>query len=172
MDAGLAAVLGAAAGALATTGAGLVAGWSAREQARITARSEHQRQRREPRHEVYKRFIDAASDMEHHTGPGSLLAEPVHDEELNIMEHYVDLLQTLAYKVKEAWIEVALVGPREVEAVASQIERCSQGLRDTASAVSRRSFHLGYSAGDLTPMLEGFITAAREALDDDGTARG
>ncbi|WP_128380239.1 hypothetical protein [Streptomyces cavernae] len=124
MDAGLAAVLGAVAGALATTGAALATGWAMREQAKITARAEHRRQRREPRSDIYKRFIDAARDMEHHTRPGSLIDQPEDDPE--VMDHYAVRLGETAYQVREAWIEVALAGPSAVEKIASQIDQCSQ----------------------------------------------
>jgi hypothetical protein len=63
MDAGLAAVLGALAGAVATTGAAFATGWATREQAKIAARGEHRRQRRDARHGVYKEFISTASEL-------------------------------------------------------------------------------------------------------------
>lgn len=106
--------------------------------------------------------------MEHHTRPGSLIDQPEDDPE--IMDHYAVRLGEAAYKVREAWIEVALAGPAAVERMASQIDRCSQGLAERA--LNHGRFHITiYDPGMLTPLVAQFIDAAREALDDDGTMR-
>lgn len=56
-------MLGALAGSVATIGAALATGWAQREGARITARSEHRRQRLEPRTAIYKEFISHATQL-------------------------------------------------------------------------------------------------------------
>ncbi|MFH8657250.1 hypothetical protein [Streptomyces afghaniensis] len=59
MDAGLAAVLGATVGAAGTGGAGVIAAFLARSQARSQMRAEHVRLTREPRKAAYVAFIEA-----------------------------------------------------------------------------------------------------------------
>lgn len=59
MDAGLAAVLGAVAGAVAT----FVTGRTSRDQAQFAAKVEHVRQRREGRELAYRGFVSAAAKV-------------------------------------------------------------------------------------------------------------
>ena len=170
MDAGLAAVLGAVAGSLATTGAAFATGWAAREQARIAARAEDRRQRREPRNDTYKRFIDAAREMEHHTQlDPPLVARP--EDDLDVSQ-YPAVVARAAHRVREAWIDVALVGPPEVERIACDIERSSKACAELVRAHTSASFFLvptRHTPEELPGLLADFITAAREALADDGT---
>ncbi|MBA2950357.1 hypothetical protein [Streptomyces himalayensis] len=106
--------------------------------------------------------------MEHHTRHGSLIDRPEDDPE--IMDHYAVRLGQTAYKVREAWIEVALAGPAAVEKIASEIDQGAQGLAERA--LNHGRFHITfYDPGMLTPLVAQFISAAREALDDDGTVR-
>ncbi|MFB9632159.1 hypothetical protein ACFFR9_00800 [Streptomyces spiralis] len=60
MDAGLAAVLGAAVGAVGTGGAGIVAALLARSQSRTQLQAEHVRLIREPRKGTYVAYAEAA----------------------------------------------------------------------------------------------------------------
>lgn len=170
MDAGLAAVLGAVAGSLATTGAAFATGWATREQARITARAEDRRQRREPRSDIYKRFIDAATEMGHHTQlDPPLVARP--EDDLDVSQ-YPAVMARAAHRVREAWIDVALVGPPEVERIAGHIEQSSKAWAELARAHTSSSFALvptRYTPEELPNLLANFIAAAREALADDGT---
>jgi hypothetical protein len=174
MDAGLAAVLGALAGAAGTTLAGLATGWSAREQARITARAEHQRQRRQPRHEVYENLIRTAASVRDHAG-----SRFAYDIVANPTLEYCHESEQLADTIKEQWIQVALAGPKIVEQPAADIARSAAEL----SACAYGFYSECTNAGDeeehwekgkevyrrLQQELDVFISAAQEALDDDGT---
>lgn len=180
MDAGLAAVLGAGAGALATTGAALATGWASREQAKITARAEHRRQRREPRREIYKQFIDAASTAEWYMTMLPLLiatanvGEPL--EEPSAADH-AQHCRTLADDVRKAWLDVVLAGPAEVAQAASEIEECCRKLSISANSFAEgdASSSLERDCRELTKrfssQLPRFIDQAREALDDDGSGK-
>jgi hypothetical protein len=180
MDAGLAAVLGAGAGALATTGAALATGWASREQAKIGARAEHRRQRREPRQGLYKQFIDAASTAEWYMAMLPLLIAMAKQEdpleEPTATEH-AQRCRALADDVKKAWLDVVLAGPAEVAQTASGIEECCRKLAICADAFAEGqvSSSLEHDCRELMKRLSDqlplFITQAREALDDDGTAK-
>ena len=63
MDAGLAALLGAAVGALGTGGAALVTGFLGRGQARMQLRAEHARLLREPRRSAYVAFAQCFQEV-------------------------------------------------------------------------------------------------------------
>ncbi|MET9813892.1 hypothetical protein [Streptomyces sp. NPDC006355] len=124
MDAGLAAVLGALAGAVATTGAAFATGWSAREQAKIAARAEHRRQRRDARQTVYEDFINAVEALIEATrlihldiNEGNVIVAPS-GEEVQPLENSVGKIAT----------KVILAGP------ASMSERV-QELRGTARSL-------------------------------------
>ncbi|MFJ2407109.1 hypothetical protein ACIOUE_38080 [Streptomyces xanthochromogenes] len=182
MDAGVAAVCGALAGSVATIGAALATGWSQREGARISARAEHLRQRREPRHDVYKGFIAAVSEMNDATRNVRAINSPR-------IEHFTDE-QVLQYKraagvIKAQWLEVALAGPKSVNRVATRIKEASnliaieaealliirvapelldrhQGGRETIQGVKK-------AAEDLTKWLSEFTELAQAVLDSDGS---
>jgi hypothetical protein len=180
MDAGLAAVLGAGVGALATTGAALATGWASREQSKIGARAEHRRQRREPRKGLYKQFIDAASTAEWYMAMPPLLIAMANQEdpleEPTATEH-AQRCRALADDVKKAWLDVVLAGPAEVAQTASEIEECCRKLAICADAFAegQASSSLEHDCRELmkrfSDQLPLFITQAREALDDDGTAK-
>lgn len=63
MDAGLAALLGAAVGALGTGGAAVVSGFLGRGQARMQLRAEHARLLREPRRSAYVAFAQGFQEV-------------------------------------------------------------------------------------------------------------
>ncbi|WP_143195069.1 hypothetical protein [Streptomyces sp. CB02488] len=175
MDAGLAAVLGALAGSMATISAAIAANRSQRETARFTARAEHQRQRREPRHDVYKEFIAQASRLRDQIEifanfdlyPDSVTVETV--------TRYNDTVKVL----QEKWVEVGLVGPRDVAAASKVIEELG---RSSALQVNRLQWFIDQeeeqrkieeqatiegSSMQLTALLDKFIETAQVALDDD-----
>lgn len=183
MDPGTAAVLGALAGSVATIGAAYATSWSQREGARIAARSEHRRQRLEPRHSVYKEFIAEASRIRDQTGMFSTVDMfPSH----LVTEELAQRIEECADTVREKWVEVALAGPKEVSEAASRIERLSnalafrvQGYRRLVNwdgdseqgdytAIQER---IGREAIELEESLDRLIFAAQTALDDDGSMR-
>ncbi|MFC8173085.1 hypothetical protein [Streptomyces sp. NPDC057325] len=181
MDAGLAAVLGALAGSVATIGAAFATGWAQREGARITARSEHRRQRREPRYAAYRELIAAGSVMRGHIALSGLDEETLLGE-LNV-EEYRNLLLEDARDLKEKATNVALAGPRKVTGVAINIDRLSWELAVILTSIhklntpegqamrQRVERHAERVASDLVRHLENFVLSAQAALDDDGSRR-
>lgn len=183
MDAGIAAVLGALAGSVATIGAALATGWAQREGARITARSEHRRERREPRFGAYKALIVEASGFRDHVG--------VFTEVLAIFpygridEPFAERCEALADAVRERWVTVALVGPKEVAEIAALLERLSRSLVTQVVGVWLIIDTTGSAPGaplsgrveeaiikDVTEFERGlgkFISLAQETMDDDGS---
>ncbi|MEV5596007.1 hypothetical protein [Streptomyces sp. NPDC052496] len=183
MDAGWAAVLGAVAGALATTGAALVTGWASREQARIAARAEHVRQRREPRREIYHGFLAVTSEVR------EVVLGRCFDTARGLTHQGQDVRNWLASStaaVREHWLRVMLVGPEEVGAPASEVAgACREAARaahwmavfdsspegegipaDDYNEVHRRALD---TAKELDSAVKAFIKAAQLALDADGT---
>ncbi|MFI8834029.1 hypothetical protein ACIGPN_23780 [Streptomyces afghaniensis] len=124
MDAGLAAVLGALAGSVATIGAALATGWAQREEARIAARAEHRRERREPRLEAYRAFISATSDLREQS-TFFTVRDLVPDD---LDEVTTDLLFQAVSGMKESALEVSLAGPRRVSKEAIKIQRLGSEL--------------------------------------------
>ncbi|WP_436979162.1 hypothetical protein [Streptomyces sp. enrichment culture] len=180
MDAGLAAVLGGLAGSVATIGAAFATGWAQREGARITARSEHRRQRREPRYAAYRELIAAGSVMRGHIALSGL------DEEILLSEfgeEYRNLLLEDARDLKEKAINVALAGPKKVTGVAMNIDRLSWELAVILTSIhelntsegqamrQRVERHAERVASDLVQHLDNFVLSAQAALDDDGSRR-
>ncbi|MEU7048152.1 hypothetical protein [Streptomyces eurythermus] len=188
MDAGLAAVLGALAGAVATTAAALATGWSAREQAKITARGEHRRQRRDARQAVYEEFIATVREQMAHASPLFEESPPEDQEELDRhlqssgVRDSASLL-TDAYRlhtdVLKVLTRVQLAGPKDVTTTAKSV--CNRSFALTSSLASlistprerdalRRSFRqVEERLLKLDMGLDAFIDAAQAALDDDGT---
>ncbi|GAA1423493.1 hypothetical protein GCM10009601_26830 [Streptomyces thermospinosisporus] len=177
MDAGLAAVLGALAGSAATIGTAFVTSRSQRETARLTARAEHQRQRREPRHDTYKAFISSTSQLRDQLEKFEnfdLYPDSITDA---TVQHYNDT----ANELKSQWVEVALVGPANVGASSKKVEQLAHKTalqvnrlqwfidqRDDQKRDSERSA-IELSAFELALALDNFITVAQAALDDDGS---
>lgn len=181
MDAGTAAVLGALAGSTATIGAALATGWAQREGARIAARSEHRRERREPRQNTYKRFIAAASDMRSAVGIYGLDVDLGSDA---IDEHLSEEWSTLAHKVGSESLDVALAGPEQVTTAAIKIASLSSEIRGSVNLIVhlasegtperiRLSKHmrkkLKSEVNKFEEAVEGFVLRAQAALDDDGS---
>ncbi|MEU6391058.1 hypothetical protein [Streptomyces sp. NPDC046939] len=189
MDAGLAAVLGALAGSVATIGAALATGWSAREQARMAARAEHVRQRRDSRQAVYEEFIDAAE--EHANLTKILLAPAPQDfddlERLRILPPGMDLAATISEskslheKVRKTATRVQIAGPKEVStAVAVVIDKSgsvygSLGVTIvTGNHPGARSLAEKWEDGcwkyvEFSRSISDFTEKVRIALDNDGT---
>ncbi|WP_189588949.1 hypothetical protein [Streptomyces massasporeus] len=191
MDAGLAAVLGALAGAVATTGAAFATGWSAREQAKIAARAEHRRQRRDARQAVYEEFIDAARTHAAHATHLSIGPMPQNEEEFRqlvreggnqetdslIMESY-----TLHGKIEKILTRVQLAGgPADIGAAAKSVCNSSFAVMGSMAALpSERRFPGREALAEvlreiherqmrLDEVIDRFVEAASVALDDDGT---
>lgn len=188
MDAGVAAVLGALAGAVATTGAAFATGWSAREQAKIAARGEHRRQRRDSRQEVYEEFISTASAQEAHAARFFLAPVPTDAEGLTLalrgsegadMEAVWNESHRLWTELLKLSVRVRLAGPGMMSKVASSVCDCSHDVMESMMTVDH-----GLIGGDpisvrfekgrdrwmkLDEAIDAFIEKARISLDDDGT---
>lgn len=174
-------MLGALAGSVATIGAALATGWAQREGARISARSEHRRERREPRLVAYKEFISAASEFRAQAG---LFA--YNDFAFDgVDETTADMLYEAARAVKKSALEVALAGPRKVSKEVIKIERLSDQLSTYVLAymhtMENTSLHgrlrRGYQKSAVTAArrvnraIGRFVLQAQAALDDDGSAK-
>ncbi|MEU9625307.1 hypothetical protein AB0D89_00580 [Streptomyces luteogriseus] len=184
MDAGTAAVLGALAGSVATIGAALATGWAQREGARITARSEHRKERREPRYGAYKHFIAEASRMNDRVGIFTVAYDPFPFERID--ELFAERCEEAADAVKEKWVEVALAGPKDIAETASRLERLSNaltfrvlGLHQYVSgersageeALLGIKDRIEEEAKEFEQTLDKFIFLAQAALDDDGSLK-
>ncbi|MEV5374998.1 hypothetical protein AB0L26_03340 [Streptomyces nondiastaticus] len=181
MDAGLAAVLGALAGSVATIGAAVATGWAQREEARIAARSEHKRERREPRHEVYRQFISEANHMGQQAGVYSSLGAALTPDYFT--EDRTRRVHEMARLIEAKATEAALAGPKEITESALKIAQLASQLSGSVSNFreltderyqrmqdqSRRSI-LKY-AKEYEASLNNFTLQAQSALDDDGSRK-
>lgn len=172
MDSGLAAVLGALAGAAGTVGAGFATGWAQRQVARIAASTEHIRQRREPREQVYKDFAEAVSQLRD-LKPSRGFTESTVDPEL------VNAYRITAAHIKKKWLEVALAGPESVSEIAGTLEQQAQELAQLVYGFNAIRVSMGLNTvqpgidgietfDEYGRLVQSFITKAQAALDDDG----
>ncbi|MGW3760714.1 hypothetical protein [Streptomyces sp. NPDC005131] len=183
MDAGTAAVLGALAGSVATIGAALATGWAQREGARITARSEHRRERREPRHDVYKEFISALTAMRFMASVFAIDAEHAPDNiDDELMGRWLEVVNRIGPKA----IETTLAGPKDVAKAAIRLHQlgddiyirlkylerllASNEANDQAIRVMVRRL-LFEEAKQFQRRADDFIFTAQAALDDDGSRK-
>ncbi|WP_143034572.1 MULTISPECIES: hypothetical protein [unclassified Streptomyces] len=179
MDAGTAAVLGALAGSVATIGAALATGWAQREGARITARSEHRRERREPRHAVYKTFISKADRMRHRASVYSALDDGLSPD--YVTEEQLQELFAARSEIKDKATEAALAGPKKVTEAALVVARLSHELAGAAGVFSEltepnhqrmrdhQRKNLLRLAKEYEKSVDDFTLRAQSALDDDGS---
>jgi NACalpha-BTF3-like transcription factor len=185
MDSGIAAVLGALAGSVATIGAALATGWAQREGARIAARSEHRRERREPRHAVYRDLLEAATTFHGVIGHYEFFDAEV-PEDLHLQEEDISGLLQKQVAVKKNAIEVALAGPKEVSEAAMKLAKWSDeiflyataltGLSEAEQAADQRTWRYTIkratnASKQYGRALEEFVPSAQAALDDDGSRK-
>jgi hypothetical protein len=185
MDSGIAAVLGALAGSVATIGAAIAAGWAQREGARIAVRSEHRRERREPRHAVYRELLKGATAFNTTIGRYEFFDAEV-PEDLHLQETEISSLLQKQAEVNKAAIDVALAGPKEVSEVALKLSKSSDevflyvaalaGLAGTEQATDQRTWvyatkRATNASKQYGRTLEEFVLRAQEALDDDGSRK-
>lgn len=188
MDAGLAAVCGALAGAVATTGAAFATGWWQRENVLIAARAEHRRQRREPRSDVYKTFVAAVVETRDAAGAGPM-GDGITISQFGperFTRDYATQINERVNRVREAWLNVAISGPDDLAALATSMDDKCAGLaftsallvssaerltedQPTSESFEYHSRKFSEDAHNLTPLLTQFMARAREVLDEDGT---
>ncbi|MEU3074388.1 hypothetical protein [Streptomyces laurentii] len=179
MDAGLAAVLGAVAGASGAVGAGLVTGISQWKTAKFGARAEHTRQRREFRQASYRKFIEAHWAFAEIVDSFYFEQDPTPEI---FTSQTADRLEEAMKGVQTAFLDVALAGPKEVAHAAEE--------QNSTVRVTAKRFHeiaLCYAGADgyesdaipgffqslqgATAMLgiRDFLDVAPIALDNDGS---
>ncbi|MEW2573583.1 hypothetical protein [Streptomyces sp. NPDC047070] len=179
MDAGTAAVLGALAGSTATIGAALATGWAQREGARITARSEHRMERRQPRHDIYKEFITEANRMRALTSVWGIDLHLTPEPTDQRVRHWGEVARSLESKASDT----ALAGPAPVSKAAIKISRMAAELNislgtyrsvvDDGETVLQQEMRrqLLAQATNYSAALTEFILTAQSALDDDGSRK-
>lgn len=163
MDAGLAAVCGALAGSLSTICAALATGRAQRESAEITARADHRKSRREPREVAYRRFISSV---------GVLRDWEYYDDESN----QDDELHPLVVNIRDAWTEVLLAGPKNVNDPSGNLMDACVAFRIKVRERAQSNFQTPRTwvvdaRRDIRLRLTDFVEAAQVALDDDGSRR-
>ncbi|MEU8849050.1 hypothetical protein AB0C70_23000 [Streptomyces sp. NPDC048564] len=182
MDAGLAAVLGALAGAVATTGAAFATGWSAREQAKITARAEHRRQRRDARQAVYEELINAVEMLIEATRSVDLgvTASRANQEQSYFIPDMKEV-KSLEKSVRKIATKVTLAGPASISEMVEELRGIARSL-----AANLIRIEMGIEFPGIPEHKEGWLLAeadrvalyravaefaagAQAILDDDGT---
>lgn len=126
MDAGVAALLGAAVGSVATLGAAIVSG-------RAQARAQHAQWRRQQRRDAYVGLLRALHDRD--LAMDEILAALGAETDLDGLDGKVDRFVQLAREVHRA-VEIVIVeGPPAMAAAASRVIHASEDL----SAAVRRT---------------------------------
>ncbi|GHE15395.1 proline dehydrogenase [Streptomyces alanosinicus] len=147
MDAGFAALLGAAVGSLATLGAAIVSG-------RAQARAQHDQWRRQHRRDAYAGYLSALHDRD--IAMDAILdALRAGEPDLSDIDEKTRRFVTLAREVHRAAEVVILEGPVSVAAVAERVTHASSDL----SHVMRRMTE-DARAGDTTHKAEDTVLAA------------
>ncbi|GAA3796562.1 proline dehydrogenase [Streptomyces phyllanthi] len=147
MDAGLAALLGAAVGSVATLGAAIVSG-------RAQARAQHDHWRRQHRRDAYANYLSALHDRD--IAMDAILdALRSDDPDLPDVDEKMRRFVTLAREVHRAAEVVILEGPDSIAQVASRVTHASSNL----SRVMRRMAENAH-AGDTTRKAEDTALAA------------
>ncbi|MFI1394257.1 proline dehydrogenase [Streptomyces sp. NPDC020681] len=141
MDAGLAALMGAAVGSVATLGAAVVTG-------RAQARSQHAQWRRQHRRDAYAGYLSALHDRD--IAMDAVLDALRSDEpDLSDVDEKIRRFIALAREVHRAAEVVILEGPSSVADVAGRVSHASSDL----SHVMRRMVDNAH-AGDITRKAE------------------
>jgi hypothetical protein len=180
MDAGLAAVLGAAVGAIGTGGAAIFTSWwSATAQERQSQRQtrfEHLRDRREPRSRAYAEVVAQVQKMGRQLDKVNERDRPV--DGVPDLDDFPQELNKLADLCARAAVE----GPAPIADHAQQILEQARGAFRAASdlltvtvTVDEIAAHeeelwvSRYATEDLNKELGRFMELARQSLDDDGS---
>lgn len=178
MDAGIAAIGGALAGALATLGAAFVTGWVQREGARISVQAEYRNELRQPRREAYREFISAATQLSSATA----------SEVLALDENLLNGALRLGGPIDKAWLDISLLGPKRALANATQVRRHAFAAIDLlytwkiwlsngagGPEDDRRGEVLSQQLDNLAVLLsksvEDFAESAQQALEETGMER-
>ncbi|MEU7576717.1 proline dehydrogenase [Streptomyces sp. NPDC041068] len=141
MDAGLAALLGAAVGSLATLGAAVVNG-------RTQARSQHDQWRRQHRRDAYASYLSSLHDRDI-AMDAVLDALRSDDPDLPNVDEKIRHFVTLAREVHRAVEVVVLEGPDPLVAAAERITHASNDLSHVMRQMAENA-----RAGDTTHKAE------------------
>ncbi|MET8013577.1 proline dehydrogenase [Streptomyces sp. NPDC005271] len=152
MDAGLAALLGAAVGSLATLGAAIVNG-------RAAARSQFGQWRRQHRRDAYANYLGALHDRD--IAMDAIFAALLPDiPDLQDIDEKVQRLVVLAREVHRAVEIVVLEGPSSVVKAAEQVTHTSGKL----SEVMRRMVQNAHAGDASLKATDGALAAERQHL--------
>ncbi len=182
VDSGIAAILGAAVGALGTGGAAFVTGlWTARAtqrqleaqdaQAKRQLRVEHIRERREPRSKAYADFVAQARAVERATGR----YRDSHTLDMDGFHQEVDKLDYLG-------VHVSLEGPQLLIPSSQEVVRCAhrfikplrhaiamhQQFGDPSDEHAQAASALADVGFEFIAKMKDFTEAARLVLDEEG----
>ncbi|MET3982426.1 hypothetical protein [Streptomyces sp. PvR034] len=139
MDAGIAAVLGAAVGTAGT----VMTGWAARSLAKMQMRAEGLRERREPRRSSYEAFSSAAAALHDHLQPwvtyGRLLGQTPNTggdaadrasclRSSEFKDGYIARAIDLAHDISRYGRHVVLDGPADLESSVAKVAELTSGL--------------------------------------------
>ncbi|MFJ7293595.1 hypothetical protein [Streptomyces collinus] len=185
MDAGLAAVLGAAVGALGTGGAAITAAVITKSQARLQLRAEYARSLREPRKVAYVALAEVAIKFRSHLTTACAAVRVGADNEPGLATPTVearaayDHLSELAATVDHLRAAVDVEGPVDVRLAAAVLARDMAAVRNhlidqvhALEAGARPTNEAATKAQELqeavhTSYLK-FLNVAYDALRDDG----
>ncbi|WP_371796028.1 hypothetical protein [Streptomyces sp. NBC_01718] len=116
MDAGIAAVLGAVTGSISGVIGSITAGRAQREGVRMTVRSDHAKERHQPRRDAYRAFLQVLLDLD------ARLNTPAYEDSTPEEE------KQLRSDLDSRWIDVALAGPEEITIVGSVVRDAVDGM--------------------------------------------
>ncbi|MEU4951308.1 hypothetical protein [Streptomyces lavendulae] len=182
MDAGLAAVLGAAVGAAGTGSAAVIAALLARSQGLLQVHAEHQRSIREPRKATYVAFAEAWYKQH------SLITEawarlevaarlrgtPAYEEIASAVERMLDQAEETRNEIRHLGSAVQIEGPLWVSlaALKSQVEQLEhlhllqEGVTALRSGTSPDLRPLDAAGLKAAATYEDFLTAVSDSLGD------
>jgi hypothetical protein len=181
MDAGIAAVLGAVTGSISGVVGSVMAGRAQREGVLMTVRSDHAKERHQPRRDAYKAYLQVLLDLD------ARLNTPAYEDSTPEEE------KQLRSELDARWIDVALVGPEVITIVAAAVRNavdgmishmgecrrllnnCLQDAPDEFGAASQ-AYEDAINAADkfrdeLADCIDTFGAASSRILDIDGTER-
>lgn len=168
---------------MGAVGAALAAGWLQREGVKISARAEHRRQQQDARRSVYKEFIAATDAV------AVKVAIPLHRDSIPVIlftVEYMEELSGLLERLRAAWLEVVLTGPKALLEIATEIRDSAnriQGCSLIFSAIRAAREHdpvdwpvppdrqvEQFKRGmvEIPADVQRFALAAQDALDDAG----
>ncbi|MFF9806520.1 hypothetical protein ACF1G5_15530 [Streptomyces coeruleorubidus] len=190
MDAGLAAVLGAAVGAVGTGGAGIVAALLTRSQARSQLKAEYARFIREPRKAAYAAYVEAAVRDHSKLSEAAVLLKLAAEQDAGTRTSDRITRARAAYEVVDSntadfehlYAQVAVEGPEPIIGAAvllsgalteyaGQVLACLHSLARDGNCSSEAIELLDERHSESYDAYLGFLRRASEVLGVDGITR-